>query len=158
MIMVTFRPPTPSDLEALAAKMRPMDILECRLAGGHEPIEALNEGVAGSLWSLVAEVDGAVVLAFGVASDGLLGEDGSPWMLCAEGIEGHARAVLMHAKRFILDMQRQFERLSNVVHADNRSAIRFLKWCGFEMGARVLIDGEPFVWFSWEREAMREAA
>jgi len=138
--------------------MREMDVMECRLAGGHEPSEALAEGVAGSLWCYVAEVDDEIVCAFGVAPDGLLGEEGAPWMLCADGIERHAKAVLICAKRFITEMQGQFERLANVVHAHNRSAIRFLKWCGFEFGAAFDIEGEPFLAFEWRRQEARKAA
>ena len=158
MIAVTFRPPQEADLDWLAANMRAMDALECRVAGGHEPRQALAEGVDASLWCYVAEVDGKLVCAFGVAPDGLLGEEGAPWMLCAEGIERHAKAVLICARRFILEMRHQFERLANVVHADNRSAIRFLKWCGFEFGERFDINGEPFLAFDWRRQELREAA
>lgn len=160
MIAVTFRHPTASDLAMLAQTMRGVDVLECHVVGGHMPLEALEEGVAGSLWAYVAEVEGEVVCAFGVASEGLLSEEGAPWMLCAEGIERHARAVLLHAGRYVARMQETFERLHNVVHADNRSAIRFLKWCGFKMGERFEMSGEPFLGFTGERAVgeLREAA
>ena len=157
MNAVTFRAPVGSDLEDLAARMREIDQRECRLAGGHEPIEALREGVAQSLWSLVALVDGKPVCIFGVASDGLLGEEGAPWMLCVDGIERHAKAVLVFARRFILEMGESFERLANVVHADNRSAIRFLRWCGFSLGAPFEIEGETFLPFEMI-QSVRQAA
>lgn len=153
MIQVTFREPTEADLDALAANMREMDKLECRVAGGHAPREALTLGVEHSLWTYVAEVEGQVVCAFGVAADGLLGEEGRPWMLCAEGIERHARAILICSRRFLRDMQTSFETLANVVHADNRSAIRYLKWCGFSLGEAFDFQGERFVPFEMKRAA-----
>lgn len=158
MIAVTFRPPTESDLDALGATMRAMDVMECRAVSGLAPREALAEAVADSLWAYAAEIDGEVVCIFGVAPDGLLGEEAAPWMLCAEGIEHHAKAVMLCSKRFLLEMQAQFERLANVVHADNRSAIRFLKWCGFSFGETMMIEGEPFLVFEWRREALKAAA
>lgn len=157
MNAVTFRAPVPSDLDFLAANMREIDRRECRLAGGHEPLEALTEGVAHSLWSLAAFVDDRPVCIFGVASEGLLGEEGAPWMLSVDGIERHAKAVLVFAKRFILEMGETFERLANVVHSDNRSAIRFLRWCGFSFGEPIEIGGETFLPFEMIQR-VRQAA
>lgn len=153
MIAVTFRPPTESDLDYLAANMREMDRLECRIVGGHAPREALMDGVASSVWSLVAEVEGRVVCVFGVAPSDLLGDEAAPWMLCADGIEHNARAMLACSGRFLGEMRGQFETLANVVHADNRSAIRYLKWCGFKFGEPFQIEGEAFLPFEMKRAA-----
>lgn len=158
MISVTFRAPTESDIDYLAENMREMDVRECRLVGGSSPREALAEGVKGSLWAYVAEIDGKPVCLFGVASDGLLGDEGAPWMLSVEGIERHARTLLVCAPRFVRSMTETFERLANVVHADNRSAIRFLKWCGFEFGEVLIFGGERFFVFEMTRERARKAA
>lgn len=154
---VTFRPPTESDLDALAANMRAIDVKECEIISGLSPREALAEGVAGSPSVTVAEVDGRVVCAFGVAEASFLGGDGYPWLLCAEGIERHARIMLTCAPRFVGEMQGACERLSNVVHADNRSAIRFLRWLGFSFGEMFHVKGEPFLPFHWERQALEAA-
>lgn len=156
-MQVIFREPTVSDLDVLAATMRPMDVLECKLAGRREPREALEEGVANAAWVRVAEIDGEIVCCFGLTENSFLGDDGHPWMLCACGIERHARVVLICARRFLTQMQEETERLSNVVHAHNRSAIRFLKWCGFAFGEQLTIGGEPFLEFSWSREARAQA-
>lgn len=158
MIAVTFRIPTGEDLDLVAARMRAMDKLECRVVGRHEPREALAEGVASSLWAYAAIVDNEPQCVFGVASDGLLGEEGAPWMLCADGIERHARALLICSKRFVGEMATSFERLANVVHAHNRVAIRYLKWCGFEFGETIMIDGEPFLCFEMTHGAIKKAA
>lgn len=154
MIAVTFREPTPSDLDWLAEHMRAIDKLECRVAGGHDPREALQLGADHSLWAYVAEVDGHPVCAFGVASESLLGDgEGRPWMLCAEGIERHARAILICSRRFLREMQASFETLANIVHADNRIAIRYLKWCGFLFGDAFVHEGERFLPFEMKRAA-----
>lgn len=158
MMRVIFRPPTPSDLDALAASMRAMDRKECAIISGLSPREALEEGVANSPNATVAEIDGQVVCAFGCADASFLGGDGYPWLLCAEGIERHARTMLTCAPRFVGEMRGERERLSNVVHADNRSAIRFLRWLGFMFGEVFHVKGEPFLPFEWTRAEAREAA
>lgn len=154
MIYASFRSATESDLDYLAEHMRAMDAKECMLVGGASPRQALEQGLEHSLWAYVAEIAGKPVALFGVAPDGLLGDEASPWMLCVEGIERHARALLICAPRFIRAMSEGFERLINVVHADNRSAIRFLKWCGFVFGEPVEIAGEMFLPFEMARETI----
>ena len=152
MISVIFREPTQSDLDALAANMRAYDRTEC-IAMGLEPHEALSQGVKNSLWAYAAEVDGQVVTVFGLSQADLLSPEAHPWMLCAEGIERHTKAVLVHTRRFLRQMHDSAETLVNAVHADNRTAIRFIQWCGFEMGARFEVRGEPFVAFEMKRAA-----
>lgn len=158
MMQVIFREPTASDLDALAANMRPMDVLECRLIAGKAPREALQDCVDSAAWALAADVGGEIVCCFGLSEATFFGDEAHPWMLCANGIERHARTVLVCARRFVAQMQRETETLCNIVHAHNRSAIRFLKWCGFAFGDQMTIKGEPFLNFSWVREAKREAA
>lgn len=157
MMRVVFRRPTESDLDAIAAAMRPMDAKECLLVAGLPAREALKECVANAEWASVALIDDKPVCVFGLTEASMLGGDGYPWMLCAEGVERHARTLLICAPRFVGEMQAQCERLSNVVHAHNRSAIRFLKWCGFTFGEEFHVKGEPFLTFSWERAERRAA-
>lgn len=153
MISFVLREPTEADLDYLAENMREPDRLECRVVGGVEPREGLTECVEQSLWSYVVEVEGKPIAVFGVAPHDLLGDVGSPWLLSAEGIERNARVVMSVSQRFKALMQAQFETLSNIVHAHNRSAIRYLKWCGFKFGETIQVKGEPFIAFEWTRGA-----
>lgn len=148
---VSFRPPTLSDLDAIAASMRPMDVKECEVVLGAPPREALSQCVAKAEWASVAEVDGKPVCIFGLTDDETSLDGGFPWMLSTDAIERHARIVLTVAPRFVGEMRAARERLANIVHAHNHSAIRFLKWCGFAFGETVKIKGEPFLQFYWER-------
>lgn len=154
---VTFRPPTPSDLDALAANMREIDQKECRLIAGLEPRAALAHCVEGGEGVTLAEIDGKPVCIFGWTPASFLEPEGYPWMLCANAIERHARVLLTCTPRFLGEMQSQCERLSNVVHAHNRSAIRFLSWCGFSFGDMIEVKGEPFVYFEWRKQAAEAA-
>lgn len=157
MMRVVFRPATGSDLDAIAGDMRAMDVKECEMIAGLPPREALAQCVDGSDDATVAEIDGKAVCIFGVIEASMLGQDGYPWMLCANGIERHARVLLTCTPRFLSEMMATHEHLANVVHAHNRSAIRFLRWCGFSFGEEFHVNGQPFLRFEWRRQ-LAEAA
>lgn len=151
--MILFRPPTKADIEAVAANMRAMDRRECEVLGKHGPKEALEEGVALSQWSFAAEIEGEVVCIFGVAAESMLSEDASPWLLGVEGIERHARELILGTKAYLGRMRAEYQTLANYVHAHNRPAIRYLKWCGFSFGEEIEVEGEPFLPFEMKRAA-----
>lgn len=158
--MIIFRPPTQRDLASVALNMREADVLECKLMGQHTPLDALTEGVELSAWSFAAIVEDEPVCIFGVASDGLLADEGCPWLLSVNGIEKHAKAMLIGTRAYLSRMRQEYETLSNYVLADNRSAIRYLKWCGFDVGGQVIeVRGGLFLPFSMDcRKALRQAA
>jgi hypothetical protein len=145
-----------SDLDLLAEDMRPMDALECRLVAGLSPRDALSQCCERSARSTVAEIGGRIVCAFGV-SEAFLIDEGYPWLLCANGIERYARAMLSHAPVFVEGMRSDYQRLSNVVHAHNKSAIRFLRWLGFVFTDEMTVKGEPFMAFEWRAQAQAVA-
>ena len=157
MRRVIFRPPTISDLDSLAADMRPLDVKECEIVAGLAPREALQEAVNVCENATAVEVEGKVICIFGCSEGSFLGNDGHPWMLSCDGIERYFRVVLTCAPRFFGEMTQTFEHLSNVVHADNHSAIRFLRWCGFSFGDLIEIKGEPFIHFEWRRAEAKAA-
>lgn len=153
---VILRPPTPSDVAEVAANMRAIDVMECKLVADLGPIEALQEAVEISDEAYAAEVEGKVISIFGLNTS-FLGEEGYPWMLSIEGIERHARVVLTVSARYAERWRSKCETLANIVHADNRQAIRYLKWCGFEFGSAIEVKGAPFLPFYWRRQEARAA-
>lgn len=156
--MIIFRPPTQADIAHVAAHMRPMDALECEIVGGKAPKEALEESVACSEWAFAADIEGEVICIFGISRESLLSDEGAPWMLGTEGVERNARIVLRCSVSFRDRMKAEFEHLSNIVHAHNRTAIRYLKWCGFEFGEEIIVKGEPFLPFSMDCKTETRAA
>ena len=146
MIHVTLRAPTPDDIEAVAADMRPIDRLEAKLVGGLEPKAALEASVNRSQWAYAAIADGQPQCIFGVSTltDSLLGDDGAPWMLGANSLCRHARALLIVSRPQIVRMRSEYQRLLTIVHADNHQAIRWLKWLGFSMGEVFQFKAAPF--------------
>lgn len=148
---VIVRAPAPDDLDDLAANMRAMDVRECMAVLGLGPRQALEECVNGAAIALVAEQDGVVWCAWGLSHTFMPCDEAHPWMLCRQGIESRGRTLLAVAPHFLAQMRQHNERLYNIVHADNRVAQRFIKWCGFVLGARVTVGGEPFLEFHWEK-------
>lgn len=146
--MIEFRAPTEADIVDLGQRMRAQDAEECRIGAGLMPEQALRESVRTSDWACAFAADGVTMAIFGVCSDGMF--SAAPWMLSAHGIEKHARTIVREAPRFVGEMRRSGQALSNVVHADNRAAIRFIRWCGFKLGDAIVIEGEPFVCFHAE--------
>lgn len=130
----TFRPPTRSDIETVGRNMRAIDALECAEIAGQFPMEALEDGVRDSVVSRAALVDGKPVCIFGVAPEQTLGAVGTPWLLGVEGFEAHSRQILRHSRAYVRAMLDLYPHLRNLVHSDNGHAIRWLKWCGFEIG------------------------
>lgn len=140
--MIIFRPPTDADIEHVAANMRAVDVLECRLFGDRAPLEALRQSVADSEWSFTAEVDDDPVAIFGLGdSEGLLSGKGAPWLLGVNGMARHGRKLLTFSAPYIERMRAEYEELENMVLASNHAAIRFLQWSGFEMSAPFMFKG-----------------
>lgn len=146
-----FREPTEADIEELAANMRALDRKECEIVTGLAPREALKQSVAESANALAAVIDGQVISIFGHSDASFLGEERYPWMISMTGIERYAREVIEGAPIMFEAMKGGAERLHNIVHADNRTAIRFIGWLGFSFGERFDLNGEPFLPFEWRR-------
>lgn len=151
--MLMIRPAREEDIRALAPRMRSIDKLECAMFGRMGPLEAIKSSITDSLWSKTAIVDGDIQCLFGVSPAGhLLGDVGRPWMLAAHGIEKHARHLLRYSRGYVEGMQDAFPRLENFVHGENRTAIRWLKWCGFSFEDWDSYDDEPVKRF-WKEAA-----
>ena len=147
---VVFRPPTDADVKAIAANMRAMDRLECEIMGEHSAEGALRAGIRHGD-TLTVEINGEPVAMFGLAQYSILDDEAAPWLLGVEGMERYARVLLTHTKPILARMLGSCEALANYVHADNRNAIRFLRWCGFSFGEAIEKGGHLFVRFEMTR-------
>lgn len=146
--MIAFAPPTEDDIAHVAAHIRSIDALECRLIANASPAEAIEACLDRSDWALCARVDDEPQCIFGVTPEqSLLGDDGHPWMLGAYSLSRHARALLAHSRPYVDRMLESYQRLTNVVHADNRQAIRWLRWLGFAFKDPIDVKGHAFLPF-----------
>lgn len=128
------RAPRAGDAEFLAAHLREADLIEIAAAGEADPLVAILDGIRRSDWCLVATADGVPALIVGVAPLGsMLSDTGVPWMLGTDLVTRHQRAFIRLAPAYIVRMQSAFSHLLNFVHAENTSAVRWLKRVGFHL-------------------------
>ncbi len=128
------RPANEGDAHSLAPHLRDVDVRECRELGGHEPLEALLAGVrTGAARTIIADDGITPIGMFGAAPTDLPG-CGSAWLLTTDDLvhnRSHARQFLRECPLWILWMHTHNPVLFNFILADNRIAIRWLKWLGF---------------------------
>lgn len=95
--------------------------------------EALRDSIIHSpRYCKAGFADGELACVFGVGS-GLLSTTGCPWLLGSDRIARHPAAFIRRCKPYLDDMTQGFRYLENWVHADNRVAIRWLRWLGFTL-------------------------
>jgi hypothetical protein len=149
------RPLRAEHMEELSARLRAMDRLEVASAMPGQPIDrALVQAMGQSIRSRAGFWNGELVACWGIVPRDAGHTDGAPWLLATDAIdrpEGR-RAFLRHGKTEMLRLVDGFGRLWNVVHRDNRTARRWLRFMGFEFRdpKDYLISGEPFIRFEME--------
>lgn len=121
--------------KVLDMKLRPIDILECRMVGVYDIRESLAYGMYKSephfcMIGLNTETN-MPEFVWGVAPT----EDptvGTPWLLATSDFK-ITTDWLKRCKRDIFPrMNDTFPILRNFIHKDNHESIRWLKWLGFE--------------------------
>ena len=119
----------------LSQTMRKDDIAEV-WAGWHKtPLEALRISAEYTKQSWTGLADDRVVCMFGIAQPSILSYVGAPWLLGSEELPKHFRTFLRGNKIYIKAIKKEFELLENYVDTRNTTAIRWLKWLGFELSS-----------------------
>ena len=139
MPRIEFVPVTDDHIEWVATFMRAADRAECEATGQTDMVEVLRSGCSTSVMSWCATIDGEPALIMGVAPMGtLLGRTGVPWLLGTDAVPRHARALMRHMPLYIEKMAGAFSHLLNFVHAENKTAIGWLKRMGFSVESTPL--------------------
>lgn len=141
--MIELRPLSSRWIGPLARDMRRWDRVECA-AAGLTPKAALRLAMrSGSAWVVVFR--GTVVGAVGVHALSLAEGRGCVWGLFTRRAMRHARAFITEGPKIIEALTRDFIVVENVVCADNRAAIRWLRHMGFDVSKeRQRNDGYRF--------------
>jgi len=147
-------PVSAEDVASILPFVRQADIDEITEALGIPMDEALHDAITGSLNAKKIVVDGLVVAVFGDAVYSILGSVGVPWLISTIHVEKHARAFLKVCKPEVQGMLTRHQHLMNYVDARNTSAIRWLKWLGFNFGPAIPYGARrfPFHPFTLNRE------
>lgn len=117
-------------MEHLIANMRSADCAEVRALGGLTPRQALEQSLQarGSCWTGL--LDGEPAAIFGVCPLTVTGGMGVAWLLGTPLLERHWRTFARYSSARVAELLDRYDVLVNIVHADNRVALRWLAWLG----------------------------
>jgi hypothetical protein len=144
---IAVRKATKSDAEFIGAHLREADIVEL-LAAGSAPATCVPESFAMSRMCRVATVDDIPAIIWGVCDAVDEPGVGVPWMLATDGIMQISRDFIRGCAAQMDDMRRGYHLLANAVHSDNRIALRWLRWLGFDVSCET--DERGFLPFFME--------
>lgn len=119
-----------ADIEYVASNMRVADIAEVWAMSRLSPEAALHTSVSLTTYPYIAYVDEKPAAIFGVYGS-ILGDIGVPWFLGTDDVKKNAAELLRRTQSFLDFTFVSYRRLENEVHAENRDAVRFLRWAGF---------------------------
>jgi hypothetical protein len=130
---VEIRPVEPGDIEYLAENLRAQDRAEAR-ACGLDVEQGLRDSIAQARFARTALINGRLAAIGGcgvLAGSTVLAPIGVPWLVGTDVLTRHPCVLQREARRYIAAMLEAYPHLMNVVHADNRTAVRWLRRLGF---------------------------
>ena len=139
--MLTIEPATHAHRAELSWRLCPEDAAQLDAAG-------LTLHCIDGVPAQALTMDGRLVCLFGVSEP----EHGPaiPWMLCTTLIAEVPRRGMAEVSAGVVDgWRRQYAELANLVHRENRRALRFLRFLGFNVGQRPCGPGGAFYLFTW---------
>lgn len=145
--MIEMVPARHAHINRIARNMAAIDRLECRVLR-HDPKQALRLGLATSLLSWTALIDGQPEAMLGASTISLIDGSGRPWLLMTEVARKQHVSLLRLGRIYTEALHIQYPLLHNWVHADNNRAIRWLTRLGFLVGPVDVFNGQPMRPFS----------
>ena len=145
-------PATAAHAEAIAANVREADRLELWASSRSEPLDVILRGMESTPEPLTALYDGEPACVFGAWPFSIMGGMAAAWMVGSRVLErpGAQRDLLRLSRPVVDYWQAQYPALLyNFVDARNASAIRWLRWLGFQFDDPIPygVDGLPFLPF-----------
>ena len=153
MRAVLIKPLEDGDIEKMKQTIRDIDRLEVKAMLGENLDNALHITAQISFRAKAGYYEDALVAIWGIGSRTPLSREGNPWLLATTEMDRPEvrKAFLKHCREEFDALVDGYHYCWNYVHARNRTAIRWLKWLGFEfMNDETLVDGEPFRFFKKE--------
>jgi hypothetical protein len=141
--MLTIEDATQAHRAELSWRLCPEDAAELDAAG-------LTLGCIEGVPAQALTMDGRLVCLFGVESMKCDPMAGVPWMLCTDALAEVPRRAMADVSAQVVAVWRgEFARLSNLVHSENRRALRFLRFLGFTVHLQPAGPGGAFYLFTW---------
>lgn len=69
------------------------------------------------------------------------------WLLASKKFSNHKRDILKYSKYLLKEITKPYDFVFNVVHEENKTAIRWLKWMDVKFIRKININNEPFYEF-----------
>ena len=131
---------------AVAGRVRESDRRELWAAFHQTPAEVMTEALRSPGVAWVGLADDLPLCLFGAAPDGTIGR---PWMVATVDMSAHALPFLALCRPVVSTMLDLFPVLENWVAADNKEALTWLRWLGFELceSSSMGPDGVEFTRF-----------
>jgi len=140
------------DVFIMQHRMRAIDRFEFEVMSGGQPLhENLMHLLGRSVRARAAYVDGRLVCIYGVISSTMLSTTGNPWLCATDALDEKEvrRVFLANMGPELQWVCEGFDRLWNLVSAENQVAIRWLKWMGFIFDeTQYDVRGYPFLRFA----------
>ena len=151
MIKYQIVPTTLEHIAELSRTMRDDDVREIWASSHHSPKTALMLGFHGTDKPYTGLADDEVICIFGIGQRSFVSDWVQPWLLGSISLPKHAKMFLRLNKSMLEMLRSRHPRLRNYVDARNKTAIRWVRWLGFEIKEAVPYgpDGvlfHPFVW------------
>ena len=141
----------PKDAFVLAPKVREIDCLEIEAVAQTNPYNALVTSfkLPGSQVYSIVRNDGDILGMFGVGDCSILKNYGTPWLIASDDLLPHAKEFLRNCRPWVKKLESNYHCLYNFIHKNNKIAMRWLQWCGFEVQNQKIysISNEEFYLF-----------
>lgn len=136
---------TKAHVDPIVADMRAMDALEVKCIG-YTPEKALLSGLENDQFTFsVLDLEDNPLAMFG--SGGVTGGPGYLWLLASERFKLARKEFVRVSRSWVDTVIRPFTFCGNVVHKENKQAIRWLKFCGAVFIKEIKLNDQPFYEF-----------
>ncbi|HWU70748.1 MAG TPA: hypothetical protein VN017_05280 [Pseudoxanthomonas sp.] len=148
----TIVPTEPWHITIIAENARQADIDELWCSSRSRPDWCMRRGLNATVKPYTGMVDGKPVCMFGVSPFSILSGMGAAWMIGSKELNRLSvqKELLRLSRPVVASMRDQFPALLyNFVDQRNTSAIRWLRWLGFQFDDPIPygVDGLPFLPF-----------
>ena len=165
MNIPTFHPPTPADIDAVAANIRPADAEELRLGCWGLPTRpALAACIDVSDLSIAARLSGSAAAIFGIRADSILDRTAIIWMIGTRTLDTCPRTLARASRPCLATLAATLpwaETFRNAVPSSHTATLRWLAWLGAYFSTPVLVPDPdcptrhvPFTPFNIERSTL----
>jgi hypothetical protein len=124
---------TEADGRHVAANMRDMDRKEIYYLAAIDPWRAIDMTAARAVAAWSGKVDGEVACVFGITRRSMISSVGVPWLLATPLVERYPMTIARGSREYFDRMARAFPLMENHVLEENKMAVLWLKWLGFDM-------------------------